>query len=69
MDKRSNNIFEADVTQKDGDCYEKMVYKQLGQISQQLPRIAFSKSWQQKISTSEDVIRIKKKESIKKIND
>ncbi|MBP5423616.1 MAG: type V CRISPR-associated protein Cas12a/Cpf1 [Paludibacteraceae bacterium] len=69
MDKRANHIFEADVTPKDGDCYEKMVYKQLGQISQQLPRIAFSKSWQQKISTSEDVIRIKKTESFKKNND
>lgn len=69
MDKKSNRIFESDVTPSDGDCYEKMVYKQLGQISQQLPRIAFSKSWQQKITIPEDVIRIKKTESFKKNNE
>lgn len=69
MDKKSNRIFEADVTPSDGDCYEKMVYKQLGQISQQLPRIAFSKSWQQKITIPEDVINIKKTESFKKNNE
>lgn len=69
MDKKSNHIFEADVTPSDGECYEKMVYKQLGQISQQLPRIAFSKSWQQKITIPEDVIIIKKTESFKKNNE
>lgn len=69
MDKKSNRIFEADVTPSGGECYEKMVYKQLGQISQQLPRIAFSKSWQQKITIPEDVIRIKKTESFKKNNE
>lgn len=69
MDKKSNHIFEANVTPTDGECYEKMVYKQLGQISQQLPRIAFSKSWQQKIIIPEDVIRIKKTESFKKNNE
>ena len=69
MDKKSNHIIEADVTPSDGECYEKMVYKQLGQISQQLPRIAFSKSWQQKITIPEDVIIIKKTESFKKNNE
>ena len=69
MDKKYNRIFEANVTPTDGECYEKMVYKQLGQISQQLPRIAFSKLWQQKIIIPEDVIRIKKTESFKKNNE
>lgn len=68
MDKKSNRIFETDATPSDGDCYEKMVYKQLGQISQQLPRIAFSKAWQQKLSIPEEVVRIKKTESFKKNN-
>ena len=66
MDKKSNRVFAVDVPLSDGDCYEKMVYKQLGQISQQLPRIAFSKAWQQKLSIPEEVIRIKKTESFKK---
>lgn len=66
MDKKSNRVFAVDVPLSDGDCYEKMVYKQLGQIGQQLPRIAFSKAWQQKLSIPEEVIRIKKTESFKK---
>lgn len=66
MDKKSNRVFAVDVPLSDDDCYEKMVYKQLGQISQQLPRIAFSKAWQQKLSIPEEVIRIKKTESFKK---
>ena len=66
MDKKANRVFETDITPSEGDCYEKMVYKQLGQISQQLPRIAFSKTWQQKLSIPEDVIKIKKNESFKK---
>lgn len=66
MDKKSNRVFAVDVPLSDGDCYEKMVYKQLGQISQQLPRIAFSKAWQQKLSIPEEAIRIKKTESFKK---
>ncbi len=51
------------------ECYEKMIYKQLGQISQQLPRIAFSRLWQQKIKIPEEVIRIKKTESFKTSKD
>lgn len=66
MDKKANRVFETDITPSEGDCYEKMVYKQLGQISQQLPRIAFSKTWQQKLSIPEDVIKIKKNKSFKK---
>ena len=66
MDTKANRVFETDITPSEGDCYEKMVYKQLGQISQQLPRIAFSKTWQQKLSIPEDVIKIKKNESFKK---
>jgi len=66
MDKKFNRVFEENVIHTDGDCYEKMVYKQLGQISQQLPRIAFSKTWQQKLSIPEEIISIKKSESFKK---
>ena len=51
------------------EYYEKMIYKQLGQISQQLPRIAFSRVWQEKVKIPEEVIRIKKTESFKTSKD
>ena len=69
INKQHNRVLMAENLSADGDCYEKMVYKQLGQISQQLPRIAFSNSWQQRISIPADVLRIKKTESFKTNNE
>ncbi len=69
INKQHNRVLTTDNLISDGDCYEKMVYKQLGQISQQLPRIAFSNSWQQKITIPADVMRIKKTGSFKTNND
>ena len=65
MDKNNNRVLKSEYLPTKGECYEKMVYKQLGQISQQLPRIAFSKRWQQRIKIPADVQRIKKTESFK----
>ena len=65
MDKNNNRVLKPECLPTEGECYEKMVYKQLGQISQQLPRIAFSKRWQQIIKIPADVQRIKKTESFK----
>ena len=69
INKQYNRILTAENISNDGECYEKMVYKQLGQISQQLPRIAFSNSWQQRISIPAEVLRIKKTESFKTNNE
>lgn len=69
INKQYNRVLTSENISSEGDCYEKMVYKQLGQISQQLPRIAFSNSWQQKITIPADVLRIKKTESFKTNND
>ena len=69
INKQYNRVLTAENISSDGECYEKMVYKQLGQISQQLPRIAFSNSWQQRITIPADVLRIKRTESFKTNND
>lgn len=69
INKQHNRVLTSENISSEGDCYEKMVYKQLGQISQQLPRIAFSNSWQQKVTIPADVLRIKKTESFKNNND
>ena len=65
INKRHSRVLQPECLVAEGDCYEKMVYKQLGQISQQLPRIAFSNSWQQKIKIPEEILKIKKTESFK----
>ena len=65
INKQHNRVLQQEYLVAEGDCYEKMVYKQLGQISQQLPRIAFSSLWQQKIKIPEEILRIKKTESFK----
>lgn len=69
IDKRHNKVLKPENLVSEGECYEKMVYKQLGQISQQLPRIAFSNSWKQKINIPQEVIEIKQTESFKHDNE
>ena len=59
INKQHNRVLTSDTIPSDGDCYEKMVYKQLGQISQQLPRIAFSNNWQQRVNIPAEILRIK----------
>lgn len=69
INKQHNKVLSAENISSDGDYYEKMVYKQLGQISQQLPRIAFSNSWRQKITIPPEILKIKNSESFKTNND
>ncbi len=69
IDKRNNKVLKPENLDSEGDCYEKMEYKQLGQISQQLPRIAFSNSWKKKIKIPKEVIEIKETESFKTDNE
>lgn len=69
INKQHSKVLSVENISSEGDCYEKMVYKQLGQISQQLPRIAFSNSWQQKISIPPEILKIKKSESFKTNNE
>ena len=68
INKQYNKVLTAEHLLSDGDCYEKMVYKQLGQISQQLPRIAFSNSWKKRLTIPAEVIQIKQTESFKTNN-
>ncbi|MCR4769648.1 MAG: type V CRISPR-associated protein Cas12a/Cpf1 [Bacteroidaceae bacterium] len=69
INKNNNKVLTPENIVSEGECYEKLVYKQLGQISKQLPRIAFSNSWQQRIKIDDDVLRIKNTGSFKTNND
>lgn len=45
MDKKHNKVFEPEEIKKDGDCYEKMVYKLVPGASKMLPKLYLSKKW------------------------
>lgn len=66
MDKRSNRIFEADVTPTDGDCYEKIDYKLLPGANKMLPKVFFSKSRIDEFAPSEAIISSYKQGTHKK---
>jgi len=66
MDKKSNRIFEADVTPTDGVCYEKFDYKLLPGANKMLPKVFFSKSRIDEFSPSETIIASYKRGAHKK---
>ncbi len=66
MDKKSNRIFEADVTPTDGDCYDKVDYKLLPGANKMLPKVFFSKSRIDEFAPSEAIISSYKRGTHKK---
>ena len=56
IDKRNKKIFEC-TEEKSEDFYYKMEYKQLGDISKQMPRIAFAKSREKDFHPTEEIKR------------
>lgn len=69
MDKKSNHIFEVDVTPSDGDCYDKIDYKLLPGANKMLPKVFFSKSRIDEFSPSEAIISCYKRGTHKKGKD
>lgn len=66
MDKKSNRIFEADVTPSDGDCYDKVDYKLLPGANKMLPKVFFSKSRIDEFAPSEAIVSSYKRGTHKK---
>lgn len=69
MDKKSNRIFETDVTPSDGDCFEKIDYKLLPGANKMLPKVFFSKSRMDEFAPSEAIITSYKRGTHKKGKD
>lgn len=69
MDKKSNHIFEVDVTPSDGDCYDKIDYKLLPGANKMLPKVFFSKSRIDEFSPSEAIVSSYKRGTHKKGKD
>ena len=66
LDKKSNRIFEADVTPSDGDCYDKIDYKLLPGANKMLPKVFFSKSRIDEFAPSEAIVSSYKRGTHKK---
>lgn len=66
MNKKSNHIFESDVTPSDGECYNKIDYKLLPGANKMLPKVFFSKSRIDEFAPSEAIINSYKKGTHKK---
>ena len=66
MDKKSNRIFEADVTPSNGECYDKIDYKLLPGANKMLPKVFFSKSRIDKFAPSEAIVSSYKRGTHKK---
>lgn len=66
MDKKSNRIFEADVTPTDGECYDKIDYKLLPGANKMLPKVFFSKSRIDEFAPSEAIVSSYKRGTHKK---
>ena len=69
MDKKSNRVFEADVTPSDGDCYEKIDYKLLPGANKMLPKVFFSKSRIDEFAPSKSIVSSYKRGTHKKGKD
>ena len=66
MTPKSNKILENYVSSDiSTEFYSKMVYKQLGDLKKQIPRIAFSEKWKKILKPSEHILSIKKNETFK----
>ena len=66
MDKKSNRIFETDVTPSDGECYDKIDYKLLPGANKMLPKVFFSKSRIDEFAPSEAIVSSYKRGTHKK---
>ena len=66
MNKKSNRIFDADVTPSEGDCYEKIDYKLLPGANKMLPKVFFSKSRIAEFAPSEQIVERYKRGTHKK---
>lgn len=66
MDKKSNHIFEADITPSVGECYDKIDYKLLPGANKMLPKVFFSKSRIDEFAPSEAIISSYKRGTHKK---
>lgn len=66
MNKRSNRIFDAEVTPSDGDCYDKIDYKLLPGASKMLPKVFFSKSRIDEFAPSDAIVNCYKRGTHKK---
>ena len=69
MDKKSNHVFEADVTPSNGDTYDKIDYKLLPGANKMLPKVFFSKSRIDEFAPSEAIISSYKRGTHKKGKD
>lgn len=66
MDKKSNRIFEGDVTPTEGECYDKIDYKLLPGANKMLPKVFFSKSRIKEFAPSEAILSCYKRGTHKK---
>ena len=69
MDKKSNRVFEPEVTPSDGDCYDKIDYKLLPGANKMLPKVFFSKSRIDEFAPSESIVSSYKRGTHKKGKD
>lgn len=66
MDKKSNCIFDAEVTPSDGCCYDKIDYKLLPGANKMLPKVFFSRSRIDEFSPSQAIVTSYKRGTHKK---
>lgn len=66
MDKANNKTFAEVESSEETDCYQKVMYKLLPGPNKMLPKVFFSKSRIDEFAPSENVIRIREKETFKK---
>lgn len=69
MDKKSNHIFETDLTPSDGECFDKIDYKLLPGANKMLPKVFFSKSRIDEFAPSESIVSCYKRGTHKKGKD
>lgn len=66
MNKKANKILDVDKAEKNGDCYERMVYKLLPGANKMLPKVFFAKSRIEEFAPSQKILNIRKQETFKK---
>lgn len=65
MDMDHNKVFRGVSEDKTGQAYKKLVYKQLGDLIKQLPRVVFSSKWKERLNVPNEILEIKRTESYK----
>lgn len=66
MNKRHNNVFQADKVERNEPYYEKMVYKLLPGPNKMLPKVFFSRSRIEEFAPSKRILKIYESGSFKK---